>query len=535
MPVLNDNLFNWKSGSKESITALYKGSTDIAHAAFDAVEKADDKDKIIKQLSIILQNLHDYTGGIIETDNYIIGWADHIRTWPLFYTQINDNFFLSQNAYLIKEKIPDADYDPVNLTEFKMGGYVTGKESLVKNLFCLNPGEFCIWDKKEKLLSLHKYYSYLPSFDSTTDKKIIIQQLDKLFDDLTHKIIDRCGGRPIWIPLSGGLDSRILLCKLNQHGYRNIQTFTYGPRFNFESFIARRIAKKLNVPWRFVSVPSEKLRQYFESNDRKSFWEFAGNLKTMPCMREYGALRFLREKNLIPADAVFLNGQSGDYITGNHISAESKNAEIYDEDLFYKIIINKHYDLWKSLKTPENISLLKHKINDIVKTASGEDVEVKDGLSGARAEEIWEYEGRQICYVANGQRIYEYFGYDWEMPLWEKDFVDFFEPLPFDMKFGQNIYKEYLRSYNYKNLFPDKEPYIWRWPLPMLWVIPLAQVIGLGGRKIKNNFYAFMRYWGHYANQYAFIDFEQHRKSIRDSRNIISLYVEKWLSENPKP
>ena len=145
---------------------------------------------------------------------------------------------------------------------------------------------------------------------------------------------------------------------------------------------------------------------------------------------------------------------------------------------------------------------------------------------------MWEYEGRQISYVVNGQRVYEYFGYNWEMPLWEKDFVDFYQPLPYDMKYDQKIYKDYLHTYNYKGLFPKKDRYIWRWPIPMLWVLPAAQIIGLmAGRKAKDAFYAKMRYWGHYANQYAFFDYGYYKKYSTKTRNIISLYVKQYLNE----
>lgn len=527
---MNDKKFGWNIIDSKNSSLYYKGSKEFAETILNIALKNPDN---TQELTNQFKRIDNFSSGVIETDTHLIAWVDHIRSWPLFYTQINDEFFISQNAYEVKNKLPDPQYNETNLIEFKLSGYVTGTDTLIDGLYALNPGEFCIWNKKTKTLEKQKYFSYIPTFDSKISPPEAIKTQNKIFDDLTLRIINNAKGNTIWIPLSGGLDSRILLCKLHEHGYKNIETFTYGPRFNFESFIAKKIAKKLNVSWRFVTIPKKTLKQYFDSNNRKEFFKFAGNLKTIPCMREYSAIRYLHETGQIDQGAIFLNGQSGDYITGGHLSQASKNSTDYNKETLYKVLIDKHYDLWKKYKTPKNLDIVKEKINGLIKTITGKDIVIHSGLDGAKYEEIWEYEGRQICYVANGQRVYEYFGYDWEMPLWEKSLVDFYEPLSFDMKYGQKIYKEYLQSYNYKGLFPKKEPYIWRWPLPMLWVIPLAQIIGLfGGRKTKDKFYAKMRYWGHYANQYAFFDWQEHKETYKNARSIISLYVPKWLKDH---
>ena len=239
----------------------------------------------------------------------------------------------------------------------------------------------------------------------------------------------------------------------------------------------------------------------------------------------------LRERKFVPDDAIFVNGQSGDYITGNHISKTWTEDKKFTSEDFFQILLKKHYDLWQSLNTQNNFTIIKNRIIELLpsdwKTA-------KNGIEWATLEEIWEYDARQICLVANGQRSYDFFGYDWEMPLWEKELVDFCETLPLDQKIGQSFYKEYLQDYNYKNLFPEKEPYIWRWPAPMLWVVPMAQIVHLiKDRKAKDNFYALMRYHGHYSNQFYSFPWKTHKRTYMDTRNVMSLNVREWIKENP--
>ena len=524
---INDPIFKWEKQHQEDAVLFYKGSKKFAVKTQDICTKAD----IQKNLTAHLKTIDDFSSGLIETKDHIIAWVDHIRSWPLFFTKHNDEFIISNNARLVQKKAGLTDTDRNSCLEFAMSGYVSGGITLLKNLTCLQPGEFLIWNKKEKSLTLTRYYQYIPDMtDDTQTREENKKILGTILDDLIKKIIKNANGRPIWIPLSGGLDSRIILCKLHEHGYKNLHTFTYGPRFNFESKIAKQVAKTLNVPWHFISSSKAKIRKYFLSNERKEFWNSTDGLKAIPSMREFSALMALWERNLVTDDAIFINGQSGDYITGNHISQKwMSDKNFVPEDLF-QILLTKHYDLWQTLKTPDNIHAIKSRIETMLpkdwKTQSS-------GIEMATLEEIWEYDARQICLVANGQKSYDYFGYDWEMPLWEKALVDFCETLPLDQKIGQNLYKEYLRDYNYQNLFPEKEPYIWRWPALMLWVVPAAQIIGiLRGRKAKDNFYALMRYHGHYSNQFYSFPWSIHKKTYRNARNVMSLNVREWIIEN---
>ena len=527
MNFLNEKNFGWHKKQNGQNTLSYKGSESFAIKIFGVCQKGDFQDNLTNHL----QSIEDFPSGVIETDNHAIAWVDHIRSWPLFFTQTDNTLIISNNARLLQEKGNLEKIDTSSCLEFAMSGYVSGSNTLIKDLSCLQPGEYLIWDKTEKKLNLVRYHQYIPELKNGNQKREDnIEKLGLILDELTHKIINNANGRPIWIPLSGGLDSRIILCKLHEHGYKNLHTFTYGPRFNFESKIAKQVARTLNVPWHFISPSKAKIRRYFLSDERKDFWDSTDGLKAIPSMREFSALMTLREKKLVTEDAIFINGQSGDYITGNHISQKWIDHKTFAPEDLFQVLLTKHYDLWQTLKTPNNI----HAIKSRIETMLPKNWQAKSsGIEMATLEEIWEYDARQICLVANGQKSYDYFGYDWEMPLWEKALVDFCETLPLDQKIGQNLYKEYLKDYNYQNLFPEKEPYIWRWPALMLWVVPAAQAIGIfRGRKAKDNFYALMRYHGHYSNQFYSFPWSTHQKTYKNTRNVMSLNVREWMIEN---
>ena len=54
-----------------------------------------------------------------------------------------------------------------------------------------------------------------------------------------------------------------------------------------------------------------------------------------------------------------------------------------------------------------------------------------------RIYEILEFEDRQVKYVINGQRLYEFFGYEWRLPLWDSLYLNFWEKVPLEYKFDQ--------------------------------------------------------------------------------------------------
>ena len=67
--------------------------------------------------------------------------------------------------------------------------------------------------------------------------------------------------------------------------------------------------------------------------------------------------------------------------------------------------------------------------------------------------ENWEYRERQCKYVVNGQKVYEFFNFDWFLPLWDSEFVKFWTTVPLDLRYKQNLYKKYLTDWNYRDIF----------------------------------------------------------------------------------
>ena len=507
----------------------FKGDATTARRALELVQETS-RQNITEQLGGYFQSTIHYTAGAIETPKLIVAWVDHIRSWPIFYTARQNNIVIANNARRLQKQAGLNNVCQAGLTEFAMSGFVSGKYTIFQDLFCLQPGELLIFDKMKSSLETYRYFRYRPEYTNNQPQDVKKRELGRILDTITREIIERAQGRTIWVPLSAGLDSRLVLCKLHEHGYKNIRTLTYGPKYNFEALYAKKTAKTLGVSWDMISPGAAKIKHDFSAQRRRDFWQYADHYKAVPALSGFSALLHMHDNEYFEPGDIIINGQSGDFITGGHIPEACFKKAVISRDGFLKILTDKHYSLWAFLRTAGNLDIIHEKIAGLI----GEDMQNKpQSEQRAGQAESWEYETRQACYVVNAQRLYEFLGCEWEMPLWDKRLVDFFATLSLADKQDQCLYKSYLRDYNYYGLFPRREKRIWRWPLFMLWVLPLAQIIGMAtGRERKGRFYARMRYHGHYADQFGAYPLSLHKRTFMQARNGTALSVRQWILES---
>ena len=473
---------------------------------------------------------------ILKYNHYIYAAVDIICSYPLFYLLHQDEVIVSNSAQKLKTEFSLNDIDSIPLLEFYMAGYVTGKDTIIKNLYKIQPGELLVINTKENNYKREQYYSYFPTINCTDSKsnKDYLNELDIIMDDIFQRIIKKANGLPIWLPLSGGLDSRFIACKLKQFNYPSLYSFSYGPSGNYEAKAAKKVANDLDIPWIFVDSNSKRERKLFQGKKRKEYWEFASGSYSLPSMMEYEALYELTERNIIPKNAIIINGQTGDFITGGHIPKALIDKGSYVHDLI-DAIISKHYSVWQNIPLHKSFDQIKNKIIELL------DLENKTKLNKeelASYFEFWEWQSRQSMSVVNGQRLYDFFGYQWMLPLWEKSLVTFYQNVPLELRLGQNLFIDYLEKFNYKNLFKGYRSEHRRLNLfQMIFLKCLSipfKILGLD----NNNIYKYSSYWSHYSNQYGFYGLKYFLKNIGDSvtppqaRGVVALGIKYWLKEN---
>ena len=54
--------------------------------------------------------------------------------------------------------------------------------------------------------------------------------------------------------------------------------------------------------------------------------------------------------------------------------------------------------------------------------------------------ERWDLQERQAKFVCNSMRVYEQFGLDWRLPLFDTELMDFWARVPMDLRVGRRLY-----------------------------------------------------------------------------------------------
>ena len=195
------------------------------------------------------------------------------------------------------------------------------------------------------------------------------QELSKITLDIFQKMLDKIGDRQIIIPLSAGNDSRLIASVLKHLGAKNVKCYSYGTKGNFEAKIAQIIANKLGYEWKFIPLTHKSEKKFYASDEFKLYLDYGETFCSVPYFQGLSTIKYLKDLKWIDNDAIFINGNTGDFISGGHINpkmsrnikSQSINTEIRKENIL-NFLIDKHFSLWGNLKSEQNIYQIKNNI-----------------------------------------------------------------------------------------------------------------------------------------------------------------------------
>jgi asparagine synthase (glutamine-hydrolysing) len=196
--------------------------------------------------------------------------------------------------------------------EFLHTGYTTGQSTLLTEIKQLGAGEY-LWIHNTGVKTGF-YQRYLTEDLSSPDPNILENGLRQLLKEVFSTLVEKLQGRTAIIPLSGGYDSRLIVYWLYQLKYPDIICVTYGRTNNIEIENAPKNSPKARIAvafYRLHPTPHNK-----NTLTQKAFIIITHTWQTIPpCsfMQDFFAVKYLKENNIIPSDAVFIPGHSGDF------------------------------------------------------------------------------------------------------------------------------------------------------------------------------------------------------------------------------
>jgi asparagine synthase (glutamine-hydrolysing) len=278
-----------------------------------------------------------------------------------------------------------------------------------------------------------------PALDITVDKDIKTgaEELSQLLDSTFSGYFNALKDKFIAIPLSGGYDSRLVALMASKYHPENILCYTYGRKDNREVTLAMEAAKRLRLKWINIIYDTALIKDFIHDDFFQDYYPWISNLSGMFFLQEYFAVRYLKQKKIIPDNTVFISGYSGDFIAGSYLTPAMKRAMNKKE---LSELIFKEYFRLISLDKKQ-----KSRVTELI----GE--RISSGKSDAwRIIESWDMKERHAKFIINSAKVFPFFGYEYVFPLWDNRLVDYMLPLPFTLRMDRRLYEHTLRNHIFK-------------------------------------------------------------------------------------
>jgi len=453
--------YGWKLYSNNSINLWFSGyltdinGDDVSGFIFKSIEFLNSECTCsIDSFSKWADSLSGHFSFIVEyVDSWCFVATDRICSIPVFKSSYNGNFSVSNYAPYLSDKFKGSlDINLNSALEISMSGFVAGNNTIFNNIKRLSAGE-CILYCDGKIYKDY-YYTYTPYECHHSSYYQLKKSLTSALLSTLKNTIDSVNGRQMVVPLSAGNDSRLVASGLKKLKYENVICFSYGRKGNYEVEISKKVCDALGYKWVHVQDKVMEKRNFFKSDIYENYKKIFESYASVPNIQDVYEVYMLKKMSIIDDDAIFVNGNSGDFISGGHIPRNLDLNSKISSDRSYNWIyfLDKHYSLWEKLCTKFNYNII---ISILFRQASDRCITKKNRSAAYSVIECMECIGRQSRLVANQQRAYDFIDHEWRLPLWSKEMLDFWETVPAKFKINQKLYKDVLYENNWGGVWHE--------------------------------------------------------------------------------
>jgi asparagine synthase (glutamine-hydrolysing) len=412
-----------------------------------------------------------------------------------------------------------------------MSGFAIGNKTLYNNINRFSAGECVLWMRDE--IYRDYYYTYIPWEIPSRNYSQLKKGLTNALLSTLRKTIDSVSGRQIVVPLSAGNDSRLIASGLKKLEYENVICFSYGRRGNYEVNTSKEVCDILGYKWIYIQDDINEKRAFFMSDVYKNYVNTFESYASVPNIQDIYEVFVLKKMSIIDNNAIIINGNSGDFISGGHIPTDLSLIEkiLSPNSASWLYFLNKHYSLWSTLRTKFNDNII---ITQLFKNDFERCVSKNNNSMASSVMECMECIGRQSRLVANQQRAYEFIGHEWRLPLWSEELLDFWEGVPARHKIKQKLYNDILHENDWGGVWNNIDinrklirPYS-LWAVRMLMKILVAPFGKKIWHRIEKNMFI---YWMHPSYARAITSYFNVLFDNRGQRNTNSWTADQFIKK----
>lgn len=375
----------------------------------------------------VLERLNGVFSIIWEREEEILFAVDRLRGLPLFYTAEGKDLWIGDDMQALSYALPAPSGDALEQEGYASTKlFVPGKGTLLRGVFQVRASTFCRFFRADGSVMESEYY-HMHHRDFWEDTDVQLQRFHEAYHTAGRHLARALDGRTAVVPLSGGADSRMVLSMLKEQGYEKVLCFTYGCPGNREAEISRQVAESYGYPWTFIPYTVQLWKELRAAPELEEYERFASAYSSTPHLQDFPAVREMKRKGLLPPDSVFVPGHSGDMLAGSHITPEFL-GETLSREAFLGTIESKFFMEPPSQALWSEIS------------AGFPPCDETDMEELAAQSEWFNTQERQAKFIVNSVRVYEFFGYEWLIPLWDHALFSFWSHIPIPQRYQRRLY-----------------------------------------------------------------------------------------------
>ncbi|MBE2256489.1 MAG: asparagine synthase (glutamine-hydrolyzing) [Ignavibacteria bacterium] len=255
--VYNGEIYNYKEFIPELISdgVKLKSDSDTEVLLYLLIKyKEKILDKLVGMFALAFLN---------RETNEVLLIRDRTGVKPLYYTIQNGFFYFSSEIKSFFAINLQKEIDEKNFNEWVLFRYITGENTIFKNIFKILPGYLMKISGNGEI----KTYQWWNLINKVKEKKKIEKPYEwfkeTFYKSLKYRMVSDV---PVGILLSGGLDSSCISQGLHDLNYNNIDTFNVSFKdvdLN-ESHLAKGLSDKLNFKFHSLFVEDDLLNKNIE-------------------------------------------------------------------------------------------------------------------------------------------------------------------------------------------------------------------------------------------------------------------------------
>ncbi|MCI7456816.1 asparagine synthase-related protein [Actinomyces urogenitalis] len=341
--------------------------------------------------------------------------VDRLRSWPLFWalTDFGSRLLVTDSpSELLGSLDAPALLAPAR-RELADAGFVSGARTLLSGVHQVPQGAVVRIDRATGQAHQEDYSFFTYTSESLDDPEVMAERFLAALDCSMTRLVEASQGLRLVIPLSGGLDSRLLVAWLALHDQirpGRALAFTYGVPGAREVEVSRQVAQQVGLEWHTVPYERRAVLEHWHSPATGRFLDAAHQWSALPHIQDWYALSTLRDQGVVREGDVLLPGHT---VVGNMHNLELLDEVPLPRSQVARAVVWYHHNLQGHPQRAWHDHWVTQGVREAL-TLAGYDTSERSLRSAVEGYNLRE---RQTKYINNSMRTYEHLGMDWALPM----------------------------------------------------------------------------------------------------------------------